>query len=123
MINLNFSENSECDIIQNLPDEREEDFRVRRFTEKFTKLNIPSQHSVVSQLFGLSSHTPPQVEEQDKRKAGKNFFFAEMAKIGKRGGGGGCGGGYGEEEFIKVKRPDLRGGGETVTTQGGAGSR
>lgn len=77
-------ENSECDITQNLPDEREEDFRVRRFTEKFTKLNIPSQRYVVSQLFDLSSHTPPQVEEQDKRKAGKNLFFSEITKIGKR---------------------------------------
>ncbi|KAK9949301.1 hypothetical protein M0R45_004833 [Rubus argutus] len=68
-------ENSECDILQNLPDESEEDFRVRRFTEKFTKLNIPSQHYVLSQLFDSSSHTPPQVEEQDKRKAGKTFSF------------------------------------------------
>ncbi|PRQ48378.1 hypothetical protein RchiOBHm_Chr2g0110031 [Rosa chinensis] len=39
-----------CDVIQKLPYESEEDFRVRRFKDSFTKLQFSSQLCIVSQL-------------------------------------------------------------------------
>ncbi|KAK9948664.1 hypothetical protein M0R45_004229 [Rubus argutus] len=93
------------DIVEKLPNESEEDFRLRRFIESFKKLPFVSQEYLVNYIHETIFHDLGPVESV-------------------------CGAGRPPErssfdlEFIKVKAPNLKGvGGETTQAVGGAATR
>lgn len=93
------------DIVEKLPNESEEDFRLRRFIESFKKLPFVSQEYLVNYIH--------------------ETIFQDLGPVSSV-----CGAGRPPErssfdlEFIKVKAPNLKGvGGATTQAVGGAATR
>lgn len=103
-------------IIEKLQHETEEDFRLRRFTELFEQLHSSSQEDIVKYIQGTIFHDLGYSRDEPKKEEKKEEIrFDGMPKFA--------------PHFMKVKIPNLRGGGATTRgggdgaiTQGGQGT-
>ncbi|KAM1810465.1 hypothetical protein ACFX12_027218 [Malus domestica] len=126
-------------IIEKLQHETEEDFRLRRFTELFEQLHSSSQEDIVKYIQGTIFHdlgySRDEPKQEEKKKAfrfdGKPQFYSryEPKKADKKDEILFDGMPQFAPHFIKVKIPNLRGGGATTRgggdgaiTQGGQGT-
>ncbi|KAM5576332.1 hypothetical protein ABKV19_007274 [Rosa sericea] len=95
----------QVEVIEKLPEEGEEDFRLRRFTESFKRLEFTSKERVVDYiqdtLFDDLGYPVPQFvfESYEPPAEGRGSF---------------------DSEWIKMKLPNLQGQGATATTPQGA---
>ena len=93
------------DIVEKLPNESEEDFRLRRFIESFKKLPFVSQEYLVNYIHDTILHDLGPVEPICGASIPQERSSFDL-------------------EFIKVKAPNLRGvGGATTQAVGGAATQ
>ncbi|PQM35146.1 uncharacterized protein Pyn_02213 [Prunus yedoensis var. nudiflora] len=109
-----------CDyIIEKFVNETEEDFRLRRFTEWFKRLEFSSQEDIVRRIQDTVCHDllpserpspkPAEKKKEEPKKKDAKYEPSEGPPYA--------------SEFMKVKTPNLRGlGGATATRGGGEGT-
>lgn len=120
------------DVMKKLPNETEEDFRVRRFGEWFKRLPFSSQEYFVKIIRDTMSHDLRNLDLDQKKEKKSNLDRESypfeiinplIRKKGRRQARVSFDGDIYYPQFIKVKTPNLKvvaaGGG--ATTQGGEG--
>ncbi|PRQ47769.1 hypothetical protein RchiOBHm_Chr2g0103331 [Rosa chinensis] len=106
----------QVEVIEKLPEEGEEDFRLRRFTESFKRLQLTSQERIVNYiqdtLFGDLGY-PVSREPRAVRFGSKPVALLSSKPRAE-------GRGSFDSEWIKMKLPNLQGQGAAATTPRGA---
>ncbi|CAL9027031.1 unnamed protein product [Prunus brigantina] len=102
-----------CDyIIEKFVNETEEDFRLRRFTESFKRLEFSSQEDIVKRIQDTLFHDlRVDIHHEFLVASGDEFLVGSGSDPDKRP--------LHALEFIKVKTPNLRASGGATATQGG----